>query len=117
MDFTTTLQALFGEMEKFFQTDTVIGQAITIDGITIVPVIDVTFGAGSIAGKHEGPGKRSDQGSASAGGGAGGRIEPKAVIVINNGIVSALSLKGGSAGPLDSLIQYIPEVVDKLKRT
>lgn len=116
MDFTETLGTLFEQMNGFFRSDMVVGQPITAEGVIIVPLIDITFGAGSAAISANGRGGRhGDSGGATAGGGAGGRIEPVAVIVVNNGHVSALNLKhGGKHSPLDSLIDMVPELVDKI---
>ncbi|MDO4540415.1 MAG: spore germination protein GerW family protein [Syntrophomonadaceae bacterium] len=115
MDFSQTLGTLFEQMNDFFRSDMVVGKPITAEGVIIVPLINVTFGAGSAAISANGRGGRhGDSGGATAGGGAGGHIEPVAVIVVNNGHVSALSLKGGSHTPIDSLINMVPEIMDKI---
>ena len=79
MDLTQNINALFEQMETFFKTDTVFGEAIQVGSITLIPVISIAFGAGNGAGS--GKDKQGMDGSG-GGAGAGGRIAPSAVIII-----------------------------------
>ena len=49
---TSTVEALFKGVNGIVSTKTVVGDAITIDNVTIVPLIDVSFGMG--AGEFDG---------------------------------------------------------------
>ena len=46
--FNSTVQALFKGLEGFLTTKTVVGDAVKFDdGTIILPLVDVTFGAGA----------------------------------------------------------------------
>ena len=74
----TTLE----EIEKVLSTRTVVGEPITVEGATIVPLISVGFGFGAGGGEGKGEAKQRGEG---AGGGVGGGawVRPKAVIIID----------------------------------
>ncbi len=71
------------EMEKLLSAKTVVGEPLTVDGNTVVPLLSVGFGFG--AGGGTGKGKRDghDGEGGGSGTGGGGGVKPIAVIVIN----------------------------------
>ena len=84
--FNDTVQSLFGGMENFFTTKTVVGDAVKFDDGTIVlPLVDVSFGvaAGAFSGKDKN----------NAGGGLGGKLSPSSVLVIKDGTTKLVNVK------------------------
>ena len=73
-NFNATVDALFKGMDSFVTTKTVVGEAMEVGNVTIVPLADVSFGIG--AGAFAGNGKNND------GGGLGGKIRPAAILII-----------------------------------
>ena len=53
--FSSTVENLFRGMDGFLTTKTVVGDAIHLDGIIILPLVDVSFGvgAGAFAGEKK----------------------------------------------------------------
>ena len=93
-NFETLLKASLTEIEKVLTTKTVVGEPITIEGTTIIPLISVGFGFGG--GGGTGKSKRADEGSGNGLGGGGG-ARPVAVIVIDkNGSVRVEPVKGSA---------------------
>jgi uncharacterized spore protein YtfJ len=111
-ELSSSLEVLFGKMENFISTKTVIGEPIHIGGVIIVPLVDVTFGVG--AGVSDGSmGKDEKNGEHSAGGGAlGGKIAPAAVLVVNEGTVQLVSVKNEDS--VKKLIDLVPGIISKL---
>jgi uncharacterized spore protein YtfJ len=109
MDFNQNIVTLFEQLEKFFKTETVFGQSFQVGNITLIPVINVTFGAGNGGGTGKDP-KGAD--GTGGGTGAGGKIAPTAVIVIKNEEVSVLPLN--NRGSLDKIIEMVPQIIDKI---
>ncbi|HYF92083.1 MAG TPA: GerW family sporulation protein [Symbiobacteriaceae bacterium] len=95
-------------LEKALSTKTVIGEAQQFGDLTLIPVVDVTFGFGG------GGGEGTTQGNAGngVGGGAGARVSAKAVMVIKGGEVTVLPLTRGSA--MEKIVEAIPGLVDRL---
>lgn len=114
MDFKPTsipenLEALFGRLEKFLKTETVIGEPIIVGETTLVPIVTVMFGGGTGAGIGKDP-----KGADGSGGGAGigARISPNAILVIKKDEVSMLPVKGKNN--LENLVEMVPEIISKI---
>ena len=76
--FNSTVQALFKGLEGFLTTKTVVGDAVKFDdGTIILPLVDVTFGAGAGAFSGHWPDKGKTDGKNNAGGGMGGKDTAK----------------------------------------
>ncbi|WP_218076153.1 GerW family sporulation protein [Desulfuribacillus stibiiarsenatis] len=104
------MDSVLERLEKFLQTKTVIGEAIQIGNVTLIPVLSVSFGLGG--GGGEGEHKGSDNGSG-AGAGAGARISPKALVVVKDDEVSILPIS--ERGSLEKIVSMVPDIVDKIK--
>ena len=100
-EFDTSLDVLFGKVDELVSTKTVVGEAIVIGDVTLLPLIEVGVGVG-LGGKDSG-------GSA---GGMGARITPSAVLAIQNGSVQLINIKNQDA--VSKLIDMAPGVVNKL---
>ena len=102
--FKSNLETLFGNLDSFISTKTVVGEPIHIGDVIMLPLIDVVFGLG--AGGDEG--KDKDSGHKA---GLGAKITPSAVIVIKNGTVQLVNVKNQDA--ISKLIDMAPGVLAK----
>jgi len=105
------MESLFGkaigEIERILNTKTVVGDPITVEGHTLIPIVSVGFGFGVGAGEGTDPKK----GAGSGGGtGGGGGVKPVAVIIVSKDGVRVESLKSGAA----SLLEKVADVAAKL---
>ncbi|MCL2852294.1 MAG: GerW family sporulation protein [Defluviitaleaceae bacterium] len=105
--FNSNIEALLGKLENFVTTKTVVGEAIHLDGIILLPLVEVTFGAAAGA---KDSGKVNENHEAGAGG-VGGRIIPSAVIVISDGNVQLVNVKNQDS--LNKLIDLFPGILSK----
>ena len=96
-----------GEIERMLNTKTVVGEPITVEGNTLIPLISVGFGFGVGAGEGNDPKKGSGIGG---GTGGGGGVKPVAVIIVNQDGVRVETVKGGAA----SLLEKIADVAGKV---
>jgi len=110
MTMSPMLDTMMATLEKHLSTKTVIGEAVTVGDVTMVPVMDLMFGFGG--GGGEGRDEKNQNGSGS-GGGAGARLAPKAIIVIKGGEVQVLPLVKGSA--IEKIVESIPAIVEKFQ--
>ena len=104
----TTLE----EIEKVLTTRTVVGEPITIEGATLVPLITVGFGFGAGGGSGKGEAKQKGEGE---GGGTGGGawVKPIAVIIIDKEGVRIEPIMGGMATVIERLGEAIPNLLEK----
>jgi len=98
------LQSMFSKMENFISSKTVVGEPVQFGDVIIVPLVEVTFGAGSGLGEN----KAEQQGG---GGALGARLIPVAVVVIVNGTVQLVNVKNQES--VNKLIDMIPGVLSK----
>ncbi len=82
------------EMERLLSTKTVVGEPLTIDGNTIIPLLSIGFGFG--AGGGTGKGRRDGRDGEGTGGGTGGGggVKPIAVIIVNKDGVKVEPIAG-----------------------
>ncbi len=104
------LRTVTEEIANMISTKTVIGEHITLEGKTIIPVTKVSFGFGS--GGGEGKCKTGEEGFG-GGGGGGGVIQPVAFIVVSKEDVKVYFLK--EKGIISQLAEVIPEIMEKCK--
>jgi len=110
-DIKSTIDNIFGSLEKFIQSKTVVGEPIEIGDIKMIPLIDITFGLGSsFANGKDQESKQGNLGSA----GSGGKISTSAVLIIRGDTVDLLPVK--KSANLEKLIEMIPDTVDKFKK-
>lgn len=104
------IDALFGNLERFLKTETVVGEPIVVGETTLVPIVTVSFGCGS----GGGTGSESKGGPEGTGSGIGAaaKISPNAILVIKKDEVSMLPVKGQSN--LENLVKMVPEIVSKI---
>lgn len=112
MDVKENAEVLFSKLENFFKTETVVGEPIKIDDVTLVPFITVTFGCGTGAGEGTDSGKKQE--GLGGGLGAGARITPDAVLVIKGDRIQMIPIK--NKGNFDRLADMVPGLIEKLEK-
>ncbi len=99
---------MFEKMENFVSTKTVVGDAINIGDVILLPLVDVSFGLGAVNADTE-----KEKGKNGAGGGGlGAKIQPSAVLVVTNGNVQLVNVKNQDS--LNKIIDMAPGVVSKI---
>lgn len=95
-----------GEIERMLTTKTVVGDPITVEGNTLIPLISVGFGFGVGSGEGTDPKKGSGTGG---GTGGGGGVKPVALVIVNKDGVRVEPVKGGAA----TLVEKVADVAGK----
>lgn len=104
------LKNITEKVADMISTKTVIGESITIEGKTIIPVTRVSFGFGS--GGGEGKAKSGDEGTGS-GGGAGAIIQPIGFLVVSKYDVKLFAIQEKDV--ISQLGEVIPKILEKFK--
>lgn len=100
------VKTAMAEIERVLDTKTVVGEPITVEGNTLIPLISVGFGFG--AGSGTGKMKDGEAGEGMGGGtGGGGGVKPIALIIINSEGVRLESIKGAATSALETVAQTI----------
>lgn len=101
--FNNTVESLFKAMDSFITTKTVVGDAIHIGDTIILPLVDVSFGVAAGAFSQE----KKNNGA----GGMGGKINPSAVLVIQNGVTKLVNIKNQDG--MTKILDMVPDFINK----
>lgn len=101
--FNNTVESLFKGMDSFITTKTVVGDAIHIGDTIILPLVDVSFGV--VAGAF------SQEKKNNGAGGMGGKINPSAVLVIQNGVTKLVNIKNQDG--MTKILDMVPDFINK----
>lgn len=93
-----------GEIERMLNTKTVVGEPITVEGNTLIPLVSVGFGFGAGGGQGTDPQKGSGHGG---GTGGGGGVKPLALVIINKDGVRVEPIKSGAASVLEKVAESV----------
>jgi len=110
------LKTTLAEIERLLNTRTVVGDPITVEGSTIIPLVAVgfAFGGGGGSGKQQRTANLEGMGGGSGGGGG---VKPVAVIIINKDGVRVESVRRGAATVVSgaaTVIEKMGEAVGRL---
>ena len=105
-NFKNTVESLFKGMDSFITTKTVVGDAITIGDTIILPLVDVSFGVAA--------GAFSEEKKNNGAGGMGGKIQPSAVLVIQNGQTKLVNVKNQDS--MTKILDMVPDLVNKFTK-
>lgn len=107
----TDIEGLFGkaigEIERMLNTKTVVGEPITVEGHTLIPLISVGFGFGVGAGEGSDAQKGGGNGGGAAGGGG---VKPVALVIVGKDGVRVETVKGSAA----SIVEKVAEIAGKV---
>ena len=110
------VKTTLGEIEKVLSTKTVVGEPMTVQNATIIPLISVGFGFGAGGGTGKGEAKQKGEGS---GGGTGGGawVKPIALVIIDKEGTRIESIKGGLASAIEKIGETVPQMIEKCMET
>ncbi|PPA80169.1 MAG: Sporulation protein YtfJ [ANME-2 cluster archaeon HR1] len=104
------IKVITEEIAEMISTKTVVGEYITVEGTTIIPVTKVTFGFGSGAGES---GSEETNKGIGGGGGGGASVLPIAFLVVTPGDVKLLTMK--EKGVVTQIAEIMPEILETSK--
>lgn len=95
------------EIERMLNSKTVVGDPISVEGNTLIPLLNVGFGFGVGSGQ----GTEPQKGSSSGGGtGGGGGVKPVALVIINEDGVRVEPIKSGTVSVFEKVAETIGKV-------
>ena len=104
------------KVKEMIDANTIVGEPIRADGVTLVPVSKISVGFGS-GGSDFGKKKQHLPVALSnlpgGGGGAGITITPVVFLVISDGNVRVLSVDSAPQSPAERILESLPQLIDK----
>ena len=101
--FKNNMASLMESMDSFVNTRTVVGDAVKVGNNVILPLADISFGAGS--------GVFNSEAKHNSAGGMGAKISPSAVLVINEAGTKMVSVKNSDA--ISKILDMVPDIAAK----
>ncbi|MCR4762254.1 MAG: GerW family sporulation protein [Lachnospiraceae bacterium] len=101
--FSEVMGSLIKGMDGILSSKTVVGQPTILGDVTIIPLVDVTVGAGA--------GSSLTDKKGGGGGGFSAKMSPAAVLVIKDGVTKVVNVKDQDA--VTKVIDLVPDLVNK----
>lgn len=103
------------KIREMVDVNTIIGQPIRAENVTIIPISKVTFGFGSGGSDFTTKNQKPDADNAFGGGsGAGVSIVPVAFLIVKEDTVKLLPVTPAPGTTVDRVVEMVPELVDKV---
>ncbi len=101
-----TVSTIMTNLENFVSAKTIVGEPMQYKDIIVFPMADVSFGvaAGSF--------NKEKNGNNNGATGAGAKLTPSAVLIIQNGTSKVVNIKDKDS--INKLIDLIPDLINKL---
>ncbi len=108
------LENTIAKIREMVDVNSVIGEPITADGITIIPVSKVSVGFGG--GGSDYVSRNANKQENPFGGGAGGgvKVTPIAFLIIKDGSVRMLPVAAPANTTADRIVEQVPDLLDKV---
>lgn len=97
--FKMSLEAI----DRMLTARQVVGEPMTVEGNTLVPLVSVGFGFGAGGGTGTGTGRKGQSLGSGANTGAGGGVRTVGVVVVSKDGVRVETLHGGVAGVVEKV--------------
>lgn len=110
-DPNTMIEQLVNQVKKIIEERSVLGEAVTVGEVTIIPVASYGFGFGGGAGEGTDPGSK-EQGSG-GGAGAGGGIRPVALIIVDRNGARVEKVQAGKASLAEAIASAAQQITEK----
>ncbi len=109
------LSTTMEKIRTMVDANTIIGQPIRAEGVTLIPVSKLSFGFGSGGSDFTTKNHKPAQANSFGGGtGAGAKLEPLAFLIVKGESVRLLSVAPPAGTTVDRVIDMVPDVMDKV---
>ena len=109
------MNATMQKIREIADVNTIVGQPIQAEGVTIIPVSKVSMGFASGGSDFTTKNQKPESDNSFGGGsGAGINITPVAFLVVKGDTVKLLPVTPPAGGTVDRVVEMVPEVVDKV---
>ena len=102
-------------IREMVDVNTIVGQPIQAEGVTIIPVSKVSFGFASGGSDFVSKNQKPEADNAFGGGsGAGVNISPIAFLIVKEDSVRLLPVAPPAGTAVDRVVEMVPELVDRV---
>ena len=107
------LESTMAKIREMVDANSVVGEAITVGDVTIVPISKISIGFGG-GGTDFATKNTSAQENFGGGVGAGVKVTPVAFIIIKDDSVRMLPVAAPANNTADRIVELVPDTLDKI---
>ena len=108
------LENTIAKIKEMVDVNSVVGEPIEANGVTIVPISKVSIGLGGGGSDFTTKNSHNQENPFGGGVGAGIKVTPVAFLVIKEGSVRMLPVAAPANTTADRVVELIPDVLDKI---
>ncbi len=100
------------EIEKVLNAKAVVGEPISVEGATLIPLVSIGFGFGVGGGTGKSEEKAKGEGTGGGTGGGAG-VRPVAMIIVDKSGVRVEPIIGGLAAAMERIGESVPRIMER----
>lgn len=108
------LESTIAKIREMVDVNSVIGEPITADGVTIIPISKVSVGFGGGGSDYVSRNLNKQENPFGGGVGGGVKVTPVAFLIVKDGSVRMLPVAAPANTTADRLVEQVPDLLDKV---
>ena len=108
------LESTIAKIREMVDVNSVIGEPITAEGVTIIPISKVSVGFGGGGSDYVSRNLNKQENPFGGGAGGGVKVTPVAFLIIKDGSVRLLPVAAPANTTADRIVEQVPDLLDKV---
>ena len=108
------LENSIAKIREMLDAKSVVGQPITAEGVTIIPISKISVGLGGGGSDFVSKNPNNQENPFGGGVGAGVKVTPVAFLIIKEGNVRMLPVAVPANTTVDRIVEMVPDTLDKI---
>ena len=108
------LESAITKIREMLDANSVVGQPMVVDGVTIIPISKISVGFGGGGSDYVSKHPNTQENPFGGGVGAGVKVSPVAFLIVKDGSVRVMPMAVPASTTADRLVEMIPDTLDKI---
>ena len=108
------LESTITKIREMLDANSVVGQPIVVDGVTIIPISNISVGLGGGGSDYVSKHPNNQENPFGGGVGAGAKVTPVAFLIIKDGATRMIPVPVPANTTVDRVVEMVPDTLDKI---
>jgi len=108
------LESTIAKIREMLDANSVVGQPIVVDGVTIIPISKISVGLGGGGSDYVSKHPNAQENPFGGGVGAGAKVTPVAFLIIKDGNTRMVPVPVPANTTVDRVVEMVPDTLDKI---
>jgi sporulation protein YtfJ len=108
------LESTITKIREMLDANSVVGQPMVVDGVTIIPISKISVGFGGGGSDYVSKHPNTQENPFGGGVGAGTKVTPVAFLIIKDGNTRMIPVPVPANTTVDRVVEMVPETLDKI---